>query len=232
MKNQKLDKNNSLLVIRGFAANLKPLTQNPKLLNEKGIALLLVMVLSAIALGMMAGLIYMITSGTQISGMEKRHKIALDAGMSGVAVTSQVIAARGSLLDAALTGPLSLVITPIVCSTLATAECTAIGAYTGLSTKLNLPTSCWSLSCDRSLTTGPGNNDMSFVLGNYSVFGKIVDTAVGNSGGDEGLLTKGVVNASGEITPMSIPYLYTIELDAELTVNPSKRAKLSILYQY
>ena len=35
MKNQKLDKNNLLLVIRGFAANLKPLTQNSKLLNEK-----------------------------------------------------------------------------------------------------------------------------------------------------------------------------------------------------
>ena len=73
---------------------------------------------------------------------------------------------------------------------------------------------------------------MTFVLGSYTVFGKIIDTAVGNSGGDEGLLTKGVVNASGEITPMSIPYLYTIEIDAEATVNPSKRAKLSILYQY
>ncbi|MFZ3092090.1 MAG: hypothetical protein WA240_15890 [Nitrospirota bacterium] len=232
MKNQKLDKNNLLLVIRGFAANLKPLTQNSKLLNEKGIALLLVMVLSAIALGMMAGLIYMITSGTQISGMEKRHKIALDAGMGGGEVSYQVIAARGNLLDAALTGPLSLAInTPIACGTLAATVCTDIGNYTGLAAKLNLPTSCWS-GCDTSLTTGPGNNDMTFILGSYTVFGKIIDTAVGNSGGDEGLLTKGVVNASGEITPMSIPYLYTIEIDAEATVNPSKRAKLSILYQY
>ena len=56
---------------------------------------------------------------------------------------------------------------------------------------------------------------MTFVLGSYTVFGKIIDTAVGNSGADEGLNKDGTVNATGEITPMSLPYLYTIEIDAE-----------------
>jgi hypothetical protein len=37
---------------------------------------------------------------------------------------------------------------------------------------------------------------------------------------------------SGEIRVMSYPYLYTIEVDAENTANPSERAKFSILYQY
>ena len=75
---------------------------------------------------------------------------------------------------------------------------------------------------------------MSLVLGNYSVFGKIVDTALGNTGGESDLDNKGTVSAnSGEITPMKISYMYTVEIDAEATANPkSERAKLSILYQY
>jgi len=203
--------------------------------SEKGAALLIVMIFSAIALGMMAGLIYMITSGTQISGMERRYKIALDAGMGGAEVSYQIIAARGNPLDAALTGPLSLTTTtPITCATAGTTDCTAIGAYTGLAAKLNLPTSCWS-GCNSSISIDPltaTSYDMTFVLGSYTVFGKIVDTVVGNSGADEGLLKDGTVNASGEITPMKIPYLYTVELDAESTANSSERAKLSVLYQY
>ena len=200
--------------------------------SEKGAALLIVMIFSAIALGMMVGLIYMITSGTQISGMERRYKVALDAGMGGAEVSYQIIAARGNPLDAALTGPLSLTITPTTCDTAATTDCLAIGYYTGLAAKLNLPTSCWSASCDSAVTAGPGASDMTFVLGSYTVFGKIVDTAVGNSGTEEDLIKDGTVNASGEITPMSLPYLYTVEIDAEGTVNPSERAKLSVLYRY
>ena len=203
--------------------------------SEKGAALLIVMIFSAIALGMMVGLIYMITSGTQISGMERRYKIALDAGIGGAEVSYQLIAARGNPLDAALTGPLALAITTPIgaggCNTLGTTACTDIGNYTGLAAKLNLPTSCWS-GCDSAVTAGPGASDMSFVLGSYSVFGKIVDTAVGNSGTEEDLIKDGTVNASGEITPMSLPYLYTVEIDAEGTANPSERAKLSVLYRY
>ena len=205
------------------------------LYSEKGAALLIVMIFSAIALGMMVGLIYMITSGTQISGMGRRYKIALDAGMGGGEVAYQLIAARGNPLDAALTGPLSLTTTtPVSCATDAATVCTDIGNYTGLATKLNLPTSCWS-GCNSSTTidmTILTSYDMSFVLGSYTVFGKVVDTAMGNSGVDEGLIKDGTVNASGEITPMSLPYLYTIEIDAEGTANPSERARLSVLYRY
>jgi hypothetical protein len=91
----------------------------------------------------------------------------------------------------------------------------------------------------------PGTNpststtyDLRFDLGTspyptYRVYAKIVDTVEGNSGGDEGLLKGGVVLVNtGEIAVLSIPYLYTIEVDAENRDNPSERAKLSILYQY
>ncbi len=44
------------------------------LLNNKGIALVMVMILSLISLAIMSGLIYMVTSGTQVSGIEKRYR--------------------------------------------------------------------------------------------------------------------------------------------------------------
>jgi hypothetical protein len=220
--------------------------------NEKGIALVMVLILAAITLAIMAGLIYMITAGTQISGMQKRYKTALDAGFGGADITYQIIGLRGetsgtvSLLNdlSAICpdhDPTKAITTPNTCVTLSTnPACTAIGSYTGLASKLNLPTSCWS-GCDSSLTINTGTStsyDMRFDLGTspfptYRAFAKIVDTVVGNSGGDEGLLKSGVVSANtGEVTVVSRPYLYTIEVDAENQVNPSERAKLSILYQY
>jgi hypothetical protein len=82
----------------------------------------------------------------------------------------------------------------------------------------------------------PATYDMRFDLGTtpsltYRVYAKIVNTAEGNSGLDEGLGGKGVVS-TGEITVVSKPYLYTLEVDAENLSNPSERAKYSILYQY
>src|SRR4030067_537165 len=65
-----------------------------KIRNEKGIALVMVLVLSAIILIIMAGLIYMLITGTQISGMQKRYKTALEAGIGGADITYQIIGAR------------------------------------------------------------------------------------------------------------------------------------------
>lgn len=206
--------------------------------NEHGIALVMVMILSTIALAIMAGLIYMVTTGTQISGMQKRYKTALEAAKGGNDVASQVINLKGDTaqitsLVSLLTGSIT---TPSSCVTLSSdASCTAIGSYTGIAAKLNLPTSCWS-GCDSSMTINTATStsyDIRFDLGSYRVYTKIVDTVIGNSGGDEGLIKGGVVTSNtGEITVMSVPYLYTIEVDSENPNNPAERAKLSILYQY
>ncbi|MCX5718779.1 MAG: hypothetical protein NT055_02225 [Nitrospirae bacterium] len=213
------------------------------LTNQKGIALVMVLVISAIALAIMAGLIYMITSGTQISGMQKKYKTALEAGLGGADITYQLIALRGetSATDnfRSTLPTLSIFITtPNTCVTRSITKCTTIGSYTGIATKFNLPTECWS-GCDSVSTfdpATPGTYDMRFDLGmapTYRGFAKIVDTTLGNSGGDEGLLKTGVVLTNpGEVTVVSVPYFYTIEVDAENQANPAERAKLSILYQY
>jgi hypothetical protein len=176
--------------------------------------------------------------------MQKRYETALEAGIGGADVTYQIIGLRGEASGTATLlndlSPLTPVITtPSSCVTLSSdPACTAIGNYSGLATKLNLPTSCWS-GCDSSLTINPttaNTYDMTLDLGvnpTYSYYGKIVDTVLGNSGGDEGLLKSGVISANtGEVPVVSKPYLYTIEVDAERQSNPSERAKVSILYQY
>ena len=195
-------------------------------LNEKGIALVMVLILSAIALAIMAALVYMLTSGTQISGMQKRYRTALEAGVGGADVTFQLIAARG---DPGI--PLNnFIITA-----------SSVGGYNCLTDKLNNSTSAWNGVCSTSLVidpTDPATYDMSFELGTpgfpkYKIYSKIVDTVEGNSGGDFGLTKTAVVaTGQGEITPMSIPYLYSIEIESQNTVNPAERAKYSILYQY
>ncbi len=51
--------------------------------NEKGIALITTMVLGFIALGFIGALLYVLTSGTNVSSMEKRYTTALEAAKGG-----------------------------------------------------------------------------------------------------------------------------------------------------
>jgi hypothetical protein len=104
-----------------------------------------------------------------------------------------------------------------------------------LGTKLAGPNATWG-GLDNAITIDPGvvtSYDMRIDLGMYTVYTKIIDTVDGNSGADEGLIKTAVVNAgSGEVTVVSVPYLYTIEVLSQSTTNATERSKLSILYQY
>jgi hypothetical protein len=216
--------------------------------NEKGIALAMILILSVIALTIIAGLLYIITSGTQISGMQKRYKTALEAGGGGADITYKFVALRGvpadtdqfkDELEAAFMYP--AITTPAGCSG------TNIegNTFTGLAAKLNTPSTSWS-SCGvlDSVVINPDDTstyDMSFDFQDplidalsYRVYTKISDTVEGNSGPDTGfLISKGVVGSGGaEIAVVHKPYLYTIEVDSQNIVSPLERAKLSILYQY
>jgi hypothetical protein len=216
--------------------------QSP-LYNEKGLALVMILILSAIALAIMAGLIYMITAGTQISGMQKRYKTALEAGIGGADVTYQFIALRGETSEtSSLQSVLSAISPTITTSNSCTGTDVSGISFSGLEAKLKTPSTSWSGACDTdSMSITPGTTtsyDMRFDLGTspypiYRVYAKIVSTVEGNSAADKGLGGKGVVtSSSGEVTVVSVPYLYAVEMDAENLANPSERAKLSILYQY
>lgn len=209
--------------------------------SQKGVALIAVLVVSAVALMLLTTLIYMITTGTQISGMQKRYKTALEAGYGAADITFQMVALRGDVA-AYQTSLGTAGITATLSPTLVSSCSSSLGGvpYTQLSAKLMTPTSSWTSGCNTSMTIDPSNPatyDMKYEIGSgtkYNVYAKIVDATEGNSaGGGETLFNKGVVSAnSGEVTTMSMPYLYTIEVDAENAANSGERAKLTILYQY
>ncbi len=213
-----------------------------KIQSEKGVALIIVIVLSAVALAIMTALIYMITMGTQISGLQKRYKTALEAGEGGGDVFYQLIATRAESAGVqSLSSGLNAVPGVNFSTWTTSANCVASGAtYTGLQTKLMTPSNLWSPECYGGSVSidplTPSTYDMKIELGTttkYSVYAKIVATTDGNSGGDLGLLTKGVVSSnSGEVAVMSIPFLYAIEVVSENGARIDERAKISTLYQY
>jgi hypothetical protein len=184
--------------------------------DQEGIALIMVMIISTIALAIMSALIYMLTVGTQISGMQKRYSTAFEAGVGGEGVVFEFIGTRGAPSFA----------NGISMATNITNSC--------IVDKLTESTANWGSGCDSTLIVNATINDFQFDLGKYRVYAKIINTIQGNSGAaDIGLKKTGVVAAnSGEVTVQGFPFFYVIEVDARNTRNTSERSRLSILYQY
>lgn len=180
--------------------------------NEKGFALLFVLILATIALVMTLAMLFMVGRGSFVSGQQKRYRTAVEASRGGVEAMLQLIAERGT--------PLSYMV---------------VDNVDMLAIKLNNTTGSWG-GLDNSILINPLDSstyDMKVDLTTYTAYSKIVDTVQGNSGADEGLLKTGVVNTgSGEVTVQSIPYLYTIEVLAQSQTNATERSKFSVLYQY
>ncbi len=183
--------------------------------NDKGFALPFVLILAAIALTITVAMIIMLGRGSFVSGQQKRYRTAVEASRGGMEAMLQLIASRGNPT------------TPYPNQVLTN--------QIGLGTKMAGPIGTWA-GLDSAITIDPGNPvtyDMRIDLGAYRVYTKIADTVEGNSGADEGLLNKGVVNSgSGEIQVVSVPYLYTIEVLSQSQANPTERSKISVLYQY
>jgi len=211
----------------------------PRLRSEKGVVLVVVIVLSAVALLIMTTLIYMVTTGTQISAHQKNYKTALEAGIGcGGEIFYTLINTRahGGKI-AFLTNELSdyninmLVETPSTCSGMV-----SLATYTGFAARLMSSSTTWE-NCDRFITIDPADAstyDMKTQCGTttrYDTYAKIVATSPGNTGGDDDLVNRGVID-TGKIAVQPMPYLYAIEVYSENSSKVGERAKLSILYQY
>jgi len=218
---------------------------------ERGAVLIMVIILSTVALAFMTTLIYMITVGTQISGIEKRYKTVRDAAYGGWELTRQLVALQGepnsqdafrAELNKAPYNLESVVTTNPTGSAGCTGTTEGGKPLQGMQAKLLTRSATWSSACGTSLTIIPANvntYDFTLKLGTgttkYNVYAKVADTVVGNSAGEASSRLAGAEGASyrnsGLIEVFPLPYLYTIEVDAENASNPSERARLSILYQ-
>jgi len=207
--------------------------------NEKGIALVMVLILSVIALALVSAMLFMIMKGTQISGYQKFYRTSEEAGLGGAAISASFIQARGVSVSGDLFADLSALLgDPANTST------TNAGAAGCTDQKIKLPTAQWTVCNPNDLTWDPSTApsmifDLPGPVQNYRVYTKIVDTVVGNSevsalvtGG--GLLGgQGVVASnSAMISPPHIPYLYSMEIQAQASTNPNEKSRLSVLYAY
>jgi hypothetical protein len=236
---------------------IRPLPREAGLRNEKGIALVLVMILSLIALAFVSAMLFMVTQGTILSGAYKVYKSAEDASFGGTGVIQDYMLGRGNLslpllgintggsctcdthsdgnattndnIDNALSPPARSCRCDKICS----------GHFNGATNNWTTGADAKCTAADTSLDPMT-NSDIQLTLGGgYQVFGKIVDTVEGNSDMG-GLVTGGgtlggggvVSSNTGLVNPPQSPYIYRIEAQAQNTTNPAEQSRLSILYAY
>ncbi len=227
--------------------------------NEKGIALVMVLVLAFISLAVVSSMIYFATMGTRISGEFKRFATTREAASGGADITEDFINDRGGLTiptlafdSASDTGanpigtacncgdPLDYTDTsPDTCLCVKLCNPTYDGAY-GVPADANY---MWKLADATVCENDPDQiltaYDVKFTLPgpmkNYNCYVMLIDTALGmSSQGSEGLGGGAVVASKGAtiFSPPS-PYLYSVEILAEEAIaNPQERSLLSLLYAY
>jgi Flp pilus assembly pilin Flp len=213
--------------------------------NEKGIALVSVLILSLIALSIIATLVYLVIQGTRFSGFFKRYETVREAGTGGAEITVELINSRGRLpviSDLGLTGFTNVCDCgdPDVAGDNIFSGGTAIPAgdpYECICAKLCDATADWPTACDNTLAAAT-NPDLSMSLAgiggdSYSVNTKIVDTIPGytDMSGDELGGTGVVTSSSLTLRAPPQPYIYRVEVDAQNATN-LERSTISVLYGY
>ena len=219
-------------------------------LNEKGIALVMVLILAMISLAIVSAMLFMITQGTVISGAQRFYSTAEEASTGAAELSTLYLSTRGTfnLLSVGITSgcfcddPLNandnkdLSVTPNArtcrCDKLCNAKEDWVVSGTGACDE---DTSVAGLQVDLNPKTSP---DFSFELGKFTLYTKVVDTVRGNS--DMGSITvTGELGGSavssgagGVITPPHTPYLYRMEVQAEATANPRELSRISVLYAH
>jgi hypothetical protein len=219
-----------------------------KILNEKGIALVMVLILAMISLAIVSAMLFMATQGTVISGAQRFYSTAEEASTGAAELSTLYLSTIGTF-DLAGVGIASRCNCGDPMNAGDNTDLSAGGDRTCRCDKLCNAKENWAASgvawsCDDNTTvaglqvdlSAKTNPDFSFNLGNYTVFTKVVDTVRGNT--DLGsIVASGELGgsavssgASGIITPPHSPYLYRMEVQAEAINNPRELSKISVLY--
>lgn len=200
--------------------------------NEKGIALVMVLIFAMIGLSIVSAMLFMLTQGTVMSGANKMFRSADEAGLGGVNVVVDMVKNRGTTslgtLPFALDACLQEKLTISRGTTAPTGWVTCNAAIMPVDRLSFDPTVSPDLT--RDLPGPPGTT--------FTVQAKIVDTVRGNSDVSS-LVASGslggagtVASNSGQVTPPPIPYLYRIEVQTQNVANPSESSRYSALYAY
>jgi len=201
----------------GVPAALRPPATPAILGNERGMALVMALILGLIGMLMLASLLYISTTGIGTGGSKKRYQTALEAAHGGMDFFAKEIIQRGmggETLSAM--GDYNLLLTQKTTDANFTAKLTTTGAY---------PAS----PADATLTltfTAPTPN--------LNVTATILNATIGNSGTSSNVLVGGgvVSNSSGTVTPQHFPYLFQTQIQGQSVTGSQEKATLSAIYAY
>lgn len=203
--------------------------------REKGVALVMALIVVSVAAGIFAAVMYFALTGTEVSGLQRKYQSSKEASLGAIDVLTKDILPQvmgGSELSAVVTSftkPSAVLpsITP------------AAGGDSCFRTKLTTVTSLWG-TCS-STTDVVGLPDIVFNLKGksdqvkpYVVSMKIIDTVSGNSDKTGVVLDlgSGVVDDSSSLIKIQhFPYLYTILTDANQE-GTTARVNIEVLYAY
>jgi|MudIll2142460700_1097286.scaffolds.fasta_scaffold63220_2 hypothetical protein len=230
--------------------------RNPKYLNQKGIALVLVLVIALISLALMSALIYFVTQGAKTSGYYKQYGSARDAGIGGSDIMEDLLQKRGELHIPGIKDPTAMADcvaftkrcdcgNPDVTGDNTFSDGTALtGKSICLCAKLCDPTASWIAACpigdsldardnfDFQCTfPGTGGTD-------YQVSAKITDSIIGATDiSGEDLGGTGVITSNAGLIPSPpAPYLFRFEVDSvdqgRADAESAERSRYSVLYAF
>ena len=190
--------------------------------NERGVALVMALILGLVGLLITASLLYMAGTGIWTSGSKIRYQTALEASHGGMSFFAKEIIQNG----------------------LGGTTLSAMGNYTGLLAPI-ISDANFTAKLTTTGTLGVGgypadNRDATLTLPftaptpNIIVNTAILRTSRGNSGTSANVLEGGgvVSNQSGTVTPQHIPYLYQTEIQARSVTGARENAALSAIYAY
>ncbi len=225
--------------------------------SEKGIALVMVLILALIALAIVSSLIFLVTQGTKTSGYHKRYATSLDAGHGGAEIVADLVTLRGDLSIPLPSFGLPTHPIPGSCACGFDADpydenYPLPSPDTCLCRKLCIPayksdgTNNWEAAGAGACSAGGASAsmdpiispDMLFTLAgtgtSYDVFAKIVDTTIGvtDLSGEQLDCGTGVGYMCGTFEGPPTPYLYRIEVNSQNTANVIERSRLSVLYAF
>ncbi len=229
--------------------------------NDQGIALVTALMMTLISMVIVMAVLYLVTAGTRVSASHKRYMTALEATYGGAEFVSkdlipQLFAKGASPFVVTLQGAYAGISLQFPNADVAAKEaCLRDKLNKGTSNWGN----CSAAS--KSLDPGV-EPDVKFTLAGlamqpgFAVFAKIVDSIPGNTdtsgagakdpSGDGGTMINGGVvwgsmtskgdsggsSAAGVFTPMSIPFIYRIEMIGQKETRPVERPNISVIYAY
>jgi len=178
--------------------------------SNKGIALILALILGLVSIAFLAGIFLMISTGARMSGIERSYTAAVEAARGGATLTCRYLRrgiTNSQLAKAAEEGWLTV---DWDCLQVKRSKATAEWASWGCDCDETDDTSC---ETDDTLSSIKDYNDLEMTVGTYRLYSKVIDT-------------KKFTTVTGETG-----YIYTVHVLSESTQDCNDKAWITFLYR-